>query len=285
MCFSEKDKSVERGTVPLSQFDGDLIEPSENLRTPLYHQIYLVLRQQISDGDLNNGDTLPGELDLAARFGVSRITIKRALDELARDGLVTRSRGRGTTVTNTTPRPPMRASFQGQMEDLLSMGLETEVDLIDFNYVPASEDVARALDCAAGIDVQRSVRIRRTGAGPLSHLTTYVPAEIGMLFDRNALAIKPLLAILEDCGVRVASADQTITATLADTVTARRLDMSVGGALIKVTRVVVDTDDRPVEYITALYRPDRYQYRMSLSRTRTKNARTWSPSETGYRLT
>lgn len=277
-------RSVARGSIPLSQFDGDAIAPSEGLRTPLYHQVYLVLRQQIADGTLSNGDTLPGELDLADHFGVSRITVKRAMDELALDGLVTRSRGRGTVVSGSKPRRPFRASFEGQMEDLLSMGLETEVELLDFDYVAASQEVADALACEAGETVQRSIRVRSAGGESFSHLTAFVPSWIGRKFTAEALAQKPLLAILEECGIAVTSADQMISATLADAVTARRLDLQVGSALVKVTRVVEDSMGRPVEYIIALYRPDRYQYRMSLSRTRSDDSSVWSPNTAGYRI-
>lgn len=277
-------ETVERKAVPLADLDGGAIQASEPARTPLYHQIYTVLRQKIVEGSLKNGALLPGEMDLAELYGVSRITAKRALDELARDGLVLRERGRGTSVSHAAQAGPMRASFEGQMEDLLAMGLETDVALLEFGYGPATLDVANALALTPGARVQHSVRLRRAQGGPFSHLTTYVPAEIGELYGEKDLASRPLLAILEECGLSVASAEQTITATLADAVTARRLETVVGAALVQVERVVLDTDGRPVEFITALYRPDRYQYRMTLNRSETGTARVWSPQRTGYRL-
>lgn len=276
---------MERRAVSLDRFDAGAIRPTEPARTPLYHQIYLVLRQRIVDGEFADGDILPGEFELAEVYGVSRITAKRALDELAKDGLVRRERGRGTMVSHRREDGPMQAQFEGQLEDLLAMGMETSVDLLEFAYMPASAEVASALDCAPGDEVQMSVRVRSVRGEPFSHLTTYVPGDIGRKFGEKDLAQRPLLALLEKSGVHVDAAEQTITATLADTGTARRLDTTVGAPLIKVVRIVQDIDGRPVEYITALYRPDRYQYHMNLTRQAEGKAKVWSPSRTGYRLT
>lgn len=254
------------------------------LRSPLYHQIYLILRDKILSAEFPHGTVLPGEFDLADMYGVSRITVKRALDELAADGLVTRERGRGTTVTYQGRGPAISAAVEGQLEDLLSMGYETQVRLVDFAYVPAPPEAAAALRCDPGVEVQRAVRTRSKDGVPFSHLTTYVPADIGRSFAAEDMLGKPLLALLEDAGIRVASASQTITATLADHNVAGLLDLDVGSALLKVSRTVVDSIGRPVEFITALYRPDSYCYQMSLSRVSAAGANSWSPRTTGYKL-
>lgn len=251
---------------------------SGNLRTPLYHQIYLILRQNIVDGIYPFDGRLPSEQGLIDTYGVSRITAKRALDELAADGLVVRERGRGTRVSYRAPAAPHRTSVEGLLENLLAMGLETEVKLIEFDYVAASERVAAALECVEGAPAQRAVRIRMIDRQPFSHLTTYVPEDIGRQFDANDLSETPLLALLERSGVQVSSATQTITATLADASAATHLGVDIGTALLMVSRIVRDQAGRPVEFITALYRPDRYQYRMVLSRVRGKDRNVWETS-------
>lgn len=257
---------------------------SAALRSPLYHQIYLILRDKILSAEYPNGTVLAGEFELADQYRVSRITVKRALDELAADGLVTRERGRGTTVTHEGRRPTISAPVEGQLEDLLSMGYETQVRLVDFAYVPAPPDAAAALQCETGAEVQRAVRTRSKDGVPFSHLTTFVPADLGKSFVAADMVGKPLLALLEDAGVRVASASQTISATLADHTVAALLDLDVGSALLKVSRTVLDSNGRPVEFITALYRPDSYCYQMSLSRISSAGANSWSPKTTGYKL-
>lgn len=249
------------------------VEP--RLPTPLYHQIYLILHEQIADGSIGSDATVPGEQELSRLYGVSRITAKRALDELAAEGLVVRERGRGTRVRSAPPTPPFRASIEGLLENLLVMGLKTKVVLLEFGYVRAPAEAAAALGCTIGQTVQRAVRVRHIDGAPFSHLTTFVPEAIGRTYSRRDLASEPLLLLLERSGVRVSRADQVITAKLADVQVARNLGVAVGAALLKITRIVRDQRGRPVEFITGLYRPDRYQYAMSLSRRQDRSQALW----------
>ncbi len=252
---------------------------SATLRMPLYHQIYLVLRQEILNGVYNFDDRVPSELELVNEYKVSRVTARGALDELAEEGLVKRERGRGTRVQFRRPSLPLESSVEGLLENLLAMGLETDVSLIDFEYVSASTEVAGALQCPPGTIVQRAVRIRSFESGPFSHLVTHVPQDIGRNYDANDLASEPLLQLLERSGVVVEGAQQRISATLADADVANLLETEVGTALLEISRIVTDQEGRPVEFIRALYRPDRYQYQMVLSRVQGKDMNTWLPSQ------
>jgi GntR family transcriptional regulator len=255
-----------------------IVSVDERLPTPLYHQIYLVLRNKIIDGEFVDGDLVPSEEETARSCGVSRITAKRALNELAEDGLVVRERGRGTRVIHRSPTPPVRAGVEGLLENIMAMGMETEVELIQFGYVAPNDGVQRALGCGPGDKVQRAVRLRRLEGEPFSHLTTYVPDDIGRTYSRDDLASTPLLTLLERGGIEVSRAEQTITATLADAEVSRRLGVELGAPLLRIGRIVYNQQNRAVEYITGLYRPDRYQYRMNLSRVQTDRANAWSPS-------
>lgn len=262
--------------------DGKRIRASttvdERLPTPLYHQIYLVLRDKIMDGVFAANDMVPGEQEVVRQFGVSRITAKRALDELAADGLVVRERGRGTRVAGRPHVEPVRAGVEGLLENLIEMGLKTAVSLLAFEYVPASLDVARALQLSPGAVVQHAIRSRSIEGKPFSYLNTYVPEKIGRTYSRKDLAHRPLLTLLERSGVRISSAEQVISATLADPQMAAALQVEVASPLLRITRVVLDQNSRPVEYIVGLYRPDRYQYRMKLDRVQERNRNSWSPA-------
>jgi len=263
----------------------------EYLRTPLYHQIYLVLRQMILDGELQFGDRLPGEQELMHQYEVSRITAQRAVNELAREGLVVRERGRGTRVVRRLMVPPIFSPTQGLLDNLQLMGKETQARLLEFNYVPAPPEAAAALGLAGeGLKrstkrarletVQRAVRVRSVEGVPFSHLTTFVPEDIGRMFSEDDLASQPMLSLLEQSGVRISSATQTLGATLADSRIALSLGVVVGSALLQLRRVVRDDQQRPVEYLIALYNPAHYQYRMAMSRTQGKTSKGWtSPGE------
>jgi GntR family transcriptional regulator len=247
-----------------------------NARVPLYHQIFLILRNRIFGGEVQSGELVPGEQELAAEFHVSRITAKRALNELASAGLVVRERGRGTRVTHRPKAPAVTSSIEGWLENISLMGIATEARVLDFGYVSASEDVAHALEIDPGTDVQHAVRVRSLDGEPMSYLVTYVPADIGCQYDREDLDTKPLLLLLELAGVNVASARQTISATLADSEVAGALSVHAGSPLIEVRRVVRDTSGRPVEYIRVLYRPDVYRFEMSMNRVREREGMRWA---------
>ncbi|HET6598587.1 MAG TPA: GntR family transcriptional regulator [Burkholderiaceae bacterium] len=254
---------------------------SAQLPLPKYHRIYLVLREQLQEGRFDAG--LPGEIALMQQFGVARVTVRRALERLAGEGLIQRSPGRGTTAIRsaaTAGAParggvPPKPRLGGLLESIVSMGLRTSVRVIELERIKASDAVAQALDIAPRAPVQRAIRVRSTTEGPLSHITTYVPFELTRHFGRRELARKPILVLLEESGVRVGRASQSISASLADAVVAERLGVVVGSALLAVRRLILDVDERPVQWLHGLYRPDRYQYEMALSRVGDIDAKVW----------
>jgi GntR family transcriptional regulator len=251
----------------------------DRLPTPLYHQVFLVLRDKILSGEYTYESALLSEQETSDMFGVSRITAKRALNELADAGFVKRERGRGTKVIYHAPTPPIRAGVEGLLENLLVMGLETQVRLHAFEYIKPEAEVARALRVEKDDLVQMAVRVRAMDDEPFSHLTTYVPENIGRSYNRDDLASRPLLSLLERSGVVVGRAEQTITAALSDIEVSSALAIELGSPLLGIQRIVYDQDEQPVEFIKALYRPDRYQYRMMLSRVGDERSRSWSVAE------
>ena len=226
-----------------------------------YHQIYVVLREQLLEDQFAQG--LPSEFSLMQQFGVARVTVRRALEQLAAEGLISREPGRGTraiganAVRSTASNAPafaegaQLARMAGLLENLVSMGLKTSVKVLQAQIMPAAAQVAQALQVSAGEAVQKAVRVRSTLAGPLSHITTYVPATVSREFT------------------------QTISAKLADVQVASQLDIAVGSALLAVRRLIFDDQERPIQWLHGLYRPDRYEYEMQLSRVGSIDAKVW----------
>ncbi|HLS56741.1 MAG TPA: GntR family transcriptional regulator [Zeimonas sp.] len=253
-----------------------------HLPLPKYHQIYLVLREQLEEGRFAAG--VPGELQLTRQFGVARVTVRKALARLEAEGMIERSPGRGTVALRranggaAAPRA-FSARLTGLLENIVSMGLATSVRVIECEVLPAPEAVARELGIDPGAPVQKAVRVRSTREGPLSHITTYVPGALASGFGRRELAKKPILILLEESGVRIGRATQTISARLADAVVASRLGVEVGSPLLAVSRLIFDEQDRPVQWLQGLYRPDRYEYRMQLSRVGDIDAKVWVSKE------
>ncbi|MFD4840549.1 GntR family transcriptional regulator [Achromobacter sp. NPDC058515] len=247
---------------------------------PLYHKVYLLLKQRLQAGGFAADTAMPGENALAAEYGVSRLTMRRSLDMLESDGLIKRRQGRGTfAVGHAQLSAPQGASdIDALMAHLARMGMHTQVRLLELDTAPATPLVAARLELAAGVLVQRAVRVRSHQGQPFSYLTTFVPNDIGQRIRRKDLGSKPLLAIFRDLGVRVARAEQSISAVLAEPGVAELLDVPVGSALLSLHRVVRDDSGRPVEWLHAQYRPDRYEYRMNMQAHDMPGQPTWLPA-------
>jgi GntR family transcriptional regulator len=259
------------------------------LLLPKYHQVYLVLREQLAEGRYADG--VPAEMRLMEQFGVARVTVRKALERLASEGLIARAPGRGTVALPPRPaaaaaaqrgssaaaagRPGARAQLSGLLENIVTMGLRTAVKVVSCEVVSATDAVALQLAIEAGAPVQKAVRVRSTREGPLSHITTHVPAALARGFGRRELAKKPILILLEESGVRIGGATQSISARLADATVAALLGVDVGSALLAVNRLIRDDQERPVQWLQGLYRPDRYQYEMQLSRVGNVDAKLW----------
>jgi GntR family transcriptional regulator len=259
------------------------------LPIPKYHQIYLVLHEQLRDGRFSAG--VPGEMALMQQFGVARVTVRKALERLSAEGLITREPGRGTRAItqaehlarspsspdktlNGRSTPPARLT--GLLENLVTMGLNTSVTVLDVIQINAPSDVAQALTLQAdNLRVQKAVRVRSTKEGPVSMITTYVPEHISCHFGRKELEKKPILLLIEAAGVKVGRAEQTISACLADSEVAKHLGVEVGSALLAVKRLIFDNKDVPIQWLYGLYRPDRYEYLMQLSRVGSIKAKVW----------
>ena len=233
---------------------------------PLYHQIFLQLRGEIESGQRSTGSRLPTEQELSESFRVSRITARRALDELAQAGLVARKQRVGTIVTFEPPAKPIEGDIDQAMESLIAFGRATQVKLIELETVPAAAPVSDILQVAIGLPLRRAVRVRWSDGEPFGHYVSHVPAALGVKLSRAALAKTPMLALIQNAGIKIGAADQVITATLSDAALATLLHVDIGSPLLRVSRTVYDAGKRPIQYIQAHFRPDRYQIRLDLHR-------------------
>ncbi|MEO1137230.1 MAG: GntR family transcriptional regulator [Pseudomonadota bacterium] len=243
---------------------------------PLHGQIRTAIEKMIASGKFTSGSVLPGEQELAAHFDVSRITVKRALNDLALAGQVRRMRGRGTIVTGGATHPLVRGSFSTLFDSLRAMGMQTDVELLSVEKHTPAKEVADALELGKTAKVQRAIRLRHLEGSPFSYLITYVPLDIAAHYEDEALATTPLLTLIEETGVKITEAEQSLTAIAATKEIADQLHIAVGSPILKIFRIMKDQSSRPVQAIEAHYRPDRFQYHMRLNRRKSGGADIWS---------
>lgn len=232
---------------------------------PLYHQIFLQLREEITSGERRFGSRLPTEQELSAQFGVSRITARRAFDELAEHHFVQRKRRVGTTVIFRPPAKPFQGNIEQALESLLSFGRTTKVKLLEVDRVPAKPPIDEALHVVAGTEVLRVSRVRWLENCPIGHFISYIPVDIGIEMTRAKLKSTPMLTLITEAGFQIGAAHQTISATLADATLSSILQVDIGSPILRVSRTVEDVHGRPVQHILAQFRPDKYQITLDLN--------------------
>ncbi|MCB2062312.1 MAG: GntR family transcriptional regulator [Novosphingobium sp.] len=232
---------------------------------PLYHQIFLRLREEITSGERAFGSRLPTEQVLSEQFGVSRITARRALDELAENRFVERKRRVGTTVIFRPPAKPFQGNINQALDSLLNFGRSTKVKLLEVDMVPVRPPIDEALHVPSGTKMLRVVRIRLFDGEPVGHYVSYIPSDVATAMTRAKLKSTPMLTLIEEAGVKIGGAHQTISATLADASLSSILQVEIGSPILRVSRTVEDKNGRPVQHILAQFRPDKYQIRLDLN--------------------
>lgn len=248
-----------------------------NSGVPLYYQIATILREKILSGELSPGDVIPGEETLSLEYEVSRITIRKALADLVTEGFIIRKRGQGTIVREELSYiKPTR--FDGSIEALIEQAKSTKVKLLKFESIFPKEDLSKKLCLNKGDMVTKIYKVRYLNDKPFSIIQNYLPQSIGNKINSDDLSEEPLLLILEKkLGIIPNDAIQSVEATVADPEKAKLLDVRVGAPLLMVSRTVYDYEARPIEYILALYRADRYFYSVHLKRYLSNNISEWKP--------
>ncbi len=241
---------------------------------PRYYQVYTVVQQRLREGEWSGQTPMPTEQEFAADFGVSRVTIRKALSMLEEQRLIERHQGRGTFAL-PVPRRQSRANFGGFLENVVDFELNTKVRVLYFGRVALSGEVAALLGCTPGASALKIVRVRSDAQSPFSHTTCYLPEPEADLVTEAGLGNRTVIAILGAAGVSTPTAEQRLSAMVAGIEIGKLLKVEVGAPLISMTRLVRNEDDRPVEYLEALYRPDRYEYRVNLSRDEAHAAPRW----------
>ena len=236
------------------------------VRSPRYIQVYSTVRDWIFQGSYKPGGRLPTEEELCRLFQVSRITTRKAVDMLVDEGLVVRQPGRGTFVVEDLADAPVVGEMDQLLRKVERLGKTSRVTQSEVVEVDADSETLKDLGLPPGSRVQKASHVRLMDKRPVGYVVTYIPASLKVRFDLNELNESPMLTLLERKGVDIASADQVISATLADSRLASLLNMTVGAPLVHIRLVVFDSQRRPVERLVAWYRGDYYHHHVHLTR-------------------
>jgi DNA-binding GntR family transcriptional regulator len=236
-------------------FDIDRSSP-----TPLYHQLAEAIEHAITDGTLPAGSRLENEVLLAENHGLSRPTVRRAVQELVDKGLLVRKRGVGTQVIQSHVRRSVELT--SLYDDLARGGEAPTTEVLSLARIPAPADIAEELDLTAGTEVVAVRRLRRTRGEPLAVLTNYLPGRFEPTWED--LAERGLYQYLRSRGVHLRVAHQRIGARLARADEAHLLDEPPRSALLTMQRTAFDDQGVVVEHGRHVYRASRYDFETTL---------------------
>ena len=228
---------------------------------PLYFQLSQQLEAAIEHGTLTPGSLLGNEIELAARLGLSRPTVRQAIQSLVDKGLLVRRRGVGTQVVHSQVKRPLELS--SLYDDLEAAGQRPATRVLVNKLVPASAEVAAALGVAEDSDVHRVERLRLAHGEPMAYLCNFLPPGLIDL-DTDQLETTGLYRLMRSAGITLHSARLSIGARAATTQEAERLAEETGAPLLTMQRVTFDDTGRAVEYGTHTYRPTRYSFEFQL---------------------
>ncbi|GAA2583727.1 myo-inositol degradation transcriptional regulator [Winogradskya consettensis] len=229
---------------------------------PLYFQVASRLQALIERGEIGVGARIENEIDLAERLGVSRPTIRRAIQYLVERGMLIRKRGVGTQVVHPKVRRPVELS--SLYDDLVSSGRTPRTEVLQLTVMPVPAQAAAALEIELGTEVTWIERLRYAGGEPLALMHNAIP--LGVLRpDRADLAEHGLYELLRRAGHVPKIATQMIGARSATSAEARTLTEKRGASLLTMSRTAWDAAGHVLEYGSHVYRASRYSFELSLS--------------------
>lgn len=228
---------------------------------PLYFQVSNRIESAISDGTLAPGARLENEISLGERLGLSRPTVRRAIQELVDKGLLVRRRGIGTQVVHG--QVTRKVELTSLFDDLARDNKVPSTHLLEFETIEADARSAEKLSVALGSPVLRVRRVRLADDVPVAVMENFLPAEFTDL-DRDQLVDHGLYQMLRGRGVTMRVARQQIGARRASTEESKLLEIEKGGPVLTMDRTAYDNSGRAIEYGHHCYRPDLYSFEITL---------------------
>ncbi len=233
---------------------------------PLYYQVAEIIRELIESGELHVADRVWSERELMDQFEVSRNTARRALETLARAGLIYSAQGRGTFVAPSKMRHGL-ARLSSFTEDMIRAGLKPTSRLLAMKRIPAPPKVTKRLALQSDQQVIYIERLRLANGKPMALNTSYVPYHLCPQLLEDNLETDSLFQLLEEkYHLQLWRAEQVLRPAVATEYEAQLLGVALYTPLLLAEGTAFLKGDIPIEYMTLLYRGDRYEFVIHMTR-------------------
>ena len=234
---------------------------------PLYFQVKQAILDAVGAGVLRVGDAIPSEMDLCARYGISRSTIRQTLSELVMEGYLLRQRGKGTVVAAPKVDARFLNKLQSFNEEMRQKGLVPSTRVLSLKRLEGQHAAHERLGLPKQAPLLYLERLRCTNGQPLVYLETYVPADVFPLLAQQDFVRESLYALMEKLhGHRVCRVQRQLEAREASAHEAQLLGIAKGAPVCLVKTVAYTQEGLPVEYSVARYRGDRNTFSLELYR-------------------
>lgn len=241
---------------------GFTVDLDRSSPVPLYFQVSRQIEAAIERGDLEPGDRLENEISLADRWGLSRPTMRRAIEELVDQGLLVRRRGIGTQVVHG--RVKRRVELTSLYDDLSRAGRHPSTELLVHRREAADGSVADRLGLPPGTEVVRLERLRRSGGEPLAVMRNWLPVGVAGGFSSEQLTARGLYELMRASGVHLRVASQRVGARGASSAEGRLLGLRKGAPVLTMERTTYDGSGRAVELGAHAYVAGTYSIEMTV---------------------
>ncbi len=234
--------------------------------TPLYFQLYQLLKTCIINGTFPQGMQLPTEKELSLEFGVSRITVKRSLDELAQENLVERHRGRGTHVIFQFEPAPIQAPMVGMLQEIESIGRNSTARVLDCEMLHPPQRIRDVLGLSTTDKALFLARVRDRDGIPFGYYESWT-AGVKMPRNLGAFTHTPRMSYFRKNGLKVSFLQQVLSAEAANRVVAAALAVEPDTPVLTLTRIAFKDRrelDHAADYLRVYYHPGRFEYRIDL---------------------
>jgi GntR family transcriptional regulator len=255
-------KSRARRSRPSETEETRLASRRLNQGVARYYRLYELLSAALQDGTIAPQSALPSEPELCAQHGLSRTTVRRALDRLQREGRIIRRRGSGTFARAQRAVPRLCLELSALPESLAALAAATTTSILRFNPAPVPPPL-RALAAEIGSKAYLLERLRCSQGKPLALTSTYLPEAIGHTIRKPIPSRASVMMMLEHLGLPTTMVSYSVGAIPADAAAARLLEVPLGSPLLRVRAVLTDEARRLRAVLESLCRSDRLQLKMT----------------------
>ena len=237
------------------------------IKQPLYNQLVDLLKEKI-EMEMEANDMLPSERELTNRYGLSRTTVRLALQELEKQGYIYRQHGKGTFVSDLSKQVTNLSGSYSFTEQMRSLGKTPETKILEFEVVEANKYLAGRLGVSLGEKLLKLKRLRLADGQPMMLERSYLPAKKFLTLTRELLEQKPLYDLFsQEFNQTIRVANEEFFATVAKSKDARQLQIIEGSPVLNLRRTTYNTENEIIEFTLSVARADQFRYRIAHVRT------------------